>query len=296
MKLARAKTRDGTILTGHLDGGRLVEFGTATEPVNDEIVALIQMSATRRQEKLATALSEGRTHDLSDLQLLTPIPSPGKVLAIARGYARPTEPERGANATPYLFLKRSDGVIGPTEPIVLDAPASSVVAEIELAVVIGQPARNVAVPEALDAVGGYTIGNDVSARSLDLPAPGRRDADLDKFMNWINGKWLDTYLALGPSIVTSDEWEDDGNRMLTTRVSGQETVVGNTSRLLHSVSEVVAFASHLMTLSPGDIILTGMPETPKPERHLQPGDVVEGEIDGLGTLSNPIVAADWKRQ
>lgn len=183
-------------------------------------------------------------------------------------------------------------MLGPSDRLELEAPAREVVAEIEIAIVIGQTARNVSQDAALDYIAGYTIANDVSARSLNLPPAGRRDRALDGFLDWLNGKWLDGYLVMGPTIVTAEEWHDDGQVSLSTRISGITTVQGSTGDMLFSFEEIVSFASHLMTLRPGDVILTGMPETPKPERHLVPGDVIEGEVFGLGILRTEVTGSE----
>lgn len=292
MNLVRAALPDASVIVGAIQGAAIVDLSSelrALDEMVDPMLTLLQLSAARRQELVESATRAANHVSLQEVHLLSPVQGPGKVLAVARGYARQQEPSITSDATPYLFLKRSDDILGPTDPIPVGPPATAVVAEIEIGIVIGRRARSVSIEAAVDSITGYTIGNDVSARGLDLAPPGRRDAGLDGFLDWLNGKWLDGFLVLGPAIVTRDEWPDGKNRQLVTRISGAETVTGNTSQLLHGFGEIVAFASRLMTLQPGDVILTGMPETPKPERLLAAGDLVEGEVDGLGLLRNPVV-------
>ena len=161
--------------------------------------------------------------------------------------------------------------------------------EIEVAIVIGEDGKDIPRDQAMDHVIGFTICNDVSGRELAVPPPGRRDKEMDGFIDWLNGKWLDGFAILGPAIVTKDEAGDLSDVRIVSRVSGEVRVDGSTRNVNIAWDELISFASRLMTLRAGDIITTGMPHGVGDEIMLKPGDVVEGEIERLGVLRNPAV-------
>jgi len=215
---------------------------------------------------------------LSEAVLLAPVPRPGKILAAAVNYqshapgARVITKSEEAPPEPQLFLKPSSSVIGNDEPIVLPEGARRVDAEGELVAVIGRACRGVSADEALEYVFGYTCGNDVSARHW------QRDD-----LQWWRAKGADTFSPIGPVIATE---LDPGGLELTTRINGEERQRTNTVALVHSVGALIAFASHVCTLEPGDLLFTGTPgETPT----LLEGDIVEVEIGGIGVLRNSVV-------
>ena len=178
---------------------------------------------------------------------------------------------------PLFFSKPPSSVIGPLEPIVHPILSQQVDYEGELAVVIGRRVRNVTPEKALDFVLGYTCGNDVTARDLQ-----RRDDQ------WTRAKGFDTFCPLGPHIVTD---LDPAHLTIRTRVNGEIRQSTLTTDMVFGVAELIAYISQVMTLEPGDVILTGTPSGVGP---LQPGDVVEVEIEGIGTLCNPVVSlVDW---
>ena len=206
---------------------------------------------------------------------------PGKIVAIGLNYMDHVR-ESGATppARPLVFAKFTTAVIGPNEPIKIPRSVTQRVDwEVELAVVIGETARNVPVDEALGVVQGYTIGNDVSARDLQAAES-----------QWVRAKSLDTFCPLGPEIV---QIEDPQNLKLSTRVNGETMQDSNTSEMIFGVAELISHCSYSFTLEAGDVILTGTPwgcgEFMTPQRSLKDGDVVECEIEGIGVLSNPVV-------
>jgi 2-keto-4-pentenoate hydratase/2-oxohepta-3-ene-1,7-dioic acid hydratase in catechol pathway len=219
-----------------------------------------------------------------NLRLCAPIPRPGKLIGVLRNYPKHAA-ERGAEGPeePVLFIKASSSVIGTGDAIELPAASEEVDYEGELAVVIGTRARGVSIEAALDHVAGYTIANDVTARDYQH-VRGQR----------LLGKSCDTFGPLGPALVTGDEIVDPQKLSLRTRVSGELRQSANTSEMSFSVAELIAFASRLMTLEPGDVILTGTPDgvgaAAQPPRFLREGDVVEVEIEGLGRLCNHVTA------
>jgi len=173
-------------------------------------------------------------------------------------------------------------VIGDGERIELDRSLTERVDwEVELAVVIGRRMRLVSVEDALSHVFGYTVANDVSARDVQF-ADGQ----------WVRGKSLDTFCPLGPVIVTSDELRDAGSLQVRTRVNGELVQNSSTAEMIFGVAELLSFCSASFPLDPGDVVLTGTPwgcgEFMDPPRSLQDGDVVEVEIEGIGTLRNPV--------
>jgi 2-keto-4-pentenoate hydratase/2-oxohepta-3-ene-1,7-dioic acid hydratase in catechol pathway len=213
------------------------------------------------------------SHQLSGVKPLAPVVG-GKIVAVGRNYADHVR-EMGGNepaADPVLFLKPSTSVIGPGDAIALPALSRQVHHEAELAVVIGGIVRRVPVQRALDAVLGYTCANDVTAR--DLQATDGQ---------WTRAKGFDTFCPLGPWIET----ELDPSRLaVQCRVDGELRQSGNTADLLRGVAELIAFASAVMTLLPGDVLLTGTPAGVGP---IKAGNQVDVTIEGIGTLSNTVV-------
>jgi 2,4-didehydro-3-deoxy-L-rhamnonate hydrolase len=185
---------------------------------------------------------------------------------------------------PLLFAKTANTLCGHGDPIILPPQNSHVDAEAELAVVIGRPARNVGVKEALDVIAGYTCANDVSARDVQF-----------KDGQWFRGKSFDTFCPIGPTLVASSEIGDAGDLQILQRVNGEVLQDSRTSLLIFDVPSLIAFASQVVTLEPGDLILTGTPAGVgyfrDPKQSLRSGDEVEIEIEGIGVLRNPVVAA-----
>ena len=208
---------------------------------------------------------------------------PGKVVAIGLNYldhireAGGQPPER-----PLVFAKFPSSVVGPDEDIVIDrALAERVDWEVELAVVVGAPMRDVPADRALEHVFGYTVANDVSARDVQF-SDGQ----------WVRAKSFDTFCPLGPAIVTRDEIADPQRLRLTTTVNGELVQDSSTSEMVFGVAQLLAFCSRSFTLSPGDVLLTGTPwgcgEFMDPQRSLRDGDVVECAVEGIGTLRNTV--------
>jgi 5-carboxymethyl-2-hydroxymuconate isomerase len=217
-------------------------------------------------------------------QLEGDVHRPGKIVAIGLNYmdhvreAGMETPQR-----PLVFTKFTTSVIADGDPIVIDrAIAQRVDWEVELAVVIGRAMTRVAVEEALVHVQGYTVANDVSARDVQF-ADGQ----------WVRGKSLDTFCPLGPVVVPAAEIPDPQALVLRTRVNGETVQDSTTAEMVFGVAELLSFCSHSFTLEPGDVVLTGTPwgcgEFMDPVRSLQHGDVVEVEVEGIGTLRNPVV-------
>lgn len=207
------------------------------------------------------------------VHLLAPV-FPTKVVGIGRNYAEHAA-ERGAEvpAEPVIFLKPATSVVGPEAPVAIPPETTEVHHEAELAVVVGRVARRVAADDAAAYILGYTAGNDVSARDLQ-----KRDGQ------WTRAKGFDTFCPLGPAIETE---LDPTGLAITCRVNGETRQDGNTADMVFGVGELLAFVSRVMTLLPGDVLLTGTPAGVGP---IRPGDRMEVEIERIGVLRNPVVA------
>jgi 2-keto-4-pentenoate hydratase/2-oxohepta-3-ene-1,7-dioic acid hydratase in catechol pathway len=218
----------------------------------------------------------GKRFPLADVRLVAPI-LPSKVVAIGKNYAAHAREMGGeAPSEPVIFLKPSTSVIGPGEPVAYPQKLSERVDfEGELAVVIGRLCRDVPVERTAEVVLGYTCANDVTARDLQ-----RRDGQ------WARGKSFDTFCPIGPWIETEVEPAD---LAITTTVNGEVRQESRTSLLLHNVPTLIAYVSQVMTLLPGDVILTGTPEGVGP---LEIDDEVAVTIESIGTLANRVVARD----
>ena len=207
---------------------------------------------------------------------------PSKIVAVGKNYAdHAVEMGGQVPAEPMLFFKPNTSVIGPGSPIVLPATSAQVEMEAELAIVIGRMCRHVPAESAADVILGYTVANDVTARDHQ-----RSDGQ------WARAKGYDTFCPLGPWINTD---LDPNNAVLWGAINGEQTQRANTSSMVNNVAELVEFVSGVMTLLPGDVILTG---TPAGVTALADGDEVTVAVDGIGQLSNPVAvdngASPWR--
>ena len=208
---------------------------------------------------------------LADAKLLAPVIPRSKVVCVGLNYSEhKRDMGDGGPTTPLLFLKPNTAIVGPGDAIQLPPNVGKIVHEGELVVVIGKIAKQVMAADFANYVFGYTIGNDVSARDL-MVADGQ----------WARAKGYDTFAPIGPFIETE---LDPQAQEITTFVDGELRRHGNTKDMLHPVSEIVAFASDVWTLLPGDIIMTG---TPAGLGGFVAGQTVDITISGVGTLSNP---------
>lgn len=210
--------------------------------------------------------------------------APRKIICVGLNYHdHAVEQRMEPPAEPLLFGKFANSLLDPGEPILLPPESTHTDAEAELAVVIGRSARRIGPGSALDVVAGYTVANDVSARNLQ-----------SKDGQWLRAKSFDTFCPLLPSLVPVDELGDASGLRIVQRLNGHALQDSNTSELIHDVPHVVAHASSVFTLEPGDLILTGTPAGVgvfrEPPVSLQPGDTVEIEIERIGRLENPVAA------
>ena len=214
---------------------------------------------------------------------MLPIDRPGKIICVGLNYKDHAE-EQGVELpkAPLFFAKYTTALIGPGEPIVIPPVVTQCDYEAELGVVIGSRVRNVSKENALEAVRGYLCANDVSARNLQF-ADGQ----------WTRGKSPDTFCPVGP-VVPAAEISNPHDLRIRAIVSGEVLQDSTTANLIFGIDEIISHASLTSTLEPGDLILTGTPAGVgifrKPKRLLEPGDEVTIEIEGIGTLTNPVVA------
>jgi 2,4-diketo-3-deoxy-L-fuconate hydrolase len=215
---------------------------------------------------------------------MLPISRPGKIVCVGLNYKDHAE-EQGVElpAAPLLFAKFTTSLIGPGEAIVIPPLVTQCDYEAELGVVIGVSVRNVSRENAFEAVAGYICANDVSARDLQFA---------DK--QWTRGKSPDTFCPVGPRLVPAAEVADPHNLRIRALVNGEVLQDSSTSNLIFGIDEIISYITQTSTLEPGDLILTGTPAGVgvfrDPQRLLQPGDEVTIEIEGLGELTNPVVA------
>jgi 2,4-diketo-3-deoxy-L-fuconate hydrolase len=242
----------------HEDMIEFIEYGGSPEPGEDTV-----------------PLGEARIH--------APIASPEKIIGIGLNYEDHAA-ETGADIPdkPIVFAKYPNTVIGPGEAITIPPVTEQADYEAELAVIIGRAARNVSEAEALDYVFGYANANDVSSRDLQFSEGGQ----------WTRSKSIDTFCPLGPFIATTDEIEDPQDLSIRCILNGEVMQDGTTAKMIFSVAELVSFLSQAMTLVPGDVIVTGTPpgvgSARDPQVWLKDGDEVTIEIEGLGSLTNPV--------
>lgn len=214
-----------------------------------------------------------RVAPVTEARLLAPV-RPGKIIAVGLNYAdHAAEGNYQVPEEPLIFLKPSTAVIGPRTPIVLPSQSRRVDHEAELAVIIGRRGRNISQSDALSHVFGYTCGNDVTARDLQQ-ADGQ----------WARSKGFDTFNPLGPWIETE---LDPTALEVSGRLNGELCQCSNTDKMIFPVELLIAYISRVMTLEPGDVIMSGTPAGVGP---VHPGDVVEVEVSGIGVLSNPVEA------
>ena len=270
--------------TGAVEGGKFVDAAKVGD-YPGSVRALLEGGQV--DQFIADArhvFSRGDAIDLRTIRLGPPIPNPDKILCLGLNYAdHAAEASMELPSAPVIFPKFRNSLIGPSDDIVVPRVATAKLDyEVELAVVIGRRAREVAESDALSVVAGYSVFDDVSARDLQLQTS-----------QWAPGKAIDTFAPMGPGIVPASEVADPQDLMMTTRVNGDVVQHESTKRMIFSVAQTIAFLSSFMTLEPGDIIATGTPAgvgaMRKPPLWLKPNDVIEMEIEKVGILRNRIV-------
>jgi 2-keto-4-pentenoate hydratase/2-oxohepta-3-ene-1,7-dioic acid hydratase in catechol pathway len=292
--------RTGVVVDGSVYDLAGLSAGDGHGALPGDMLGLLALgpSGLERAASLAAHVERASGVPLGQAKLKAPIPRPGKLLLLANNYAAHIE-EGGeqvftpTETTPWLFLKPSTAIIGPEQGIICPAYSDQVDWEIELAVVIGTRCRYVPVEHAYEVVAGYTIVNDVSARRLNLDVT-RVERDWDPFYDWLHGKWFDSFAPMGPYIATRDCMPNPLGLDFELRVNGDVRQRANTNLMLFKIHDAIAFASRIMTLEPGDVIAMGTAAGTGSATgtYLQPGDVLEAEIAGLGVLRTPVLSEE----
>ncbi len=217
-----------------------------------------------------------------DVQIGAPVTEPGKMICVGHNYREHIlEMGRELPSHPVLFAKFANTIVGPEDDIPFYPISEQLDYEAEFAFVVGKRAKNVSQEDALDYVAGYTIVNDVTYRDIQR-----------RTIEWLQGKAVDGTAPMGPWLVTSDELTDPAGLEISLSVNGEERQRSNTANLVFTVQRLVEFLSELMTLEPGDVILTGTPGgvgvAREPQAFLKDGDVVRIEVDKVGVLENKV--------
>lgn len=225
----------------------------------------------------------GAPRPVAGVRLLAPVPHPEKVICVGVNYGlHAAEANLAPPPFPEIFAKFPNAIQDPGGPIVLPDVDTANDYEGELTVVIGSAVRNLTPQTALGAVAGYTVGNDVSARTVQL-----------RVTQWVTGKTPDTFCPIGPWLATPGTVGDPQTLQLTTTIGGTALQSASTKQMIFTVEHLLVYLSSMLTLVPGDLILTGTPagvgHSMKPPRYLREGEVVEVSIDRIGTLRNPVV-------
>jgi len=268
----------------------VVELGVIDSSLPESVGAILEKGAldalAGAAAKSRSTLEHGRqgVWNLNEVRLGPPITNPSKVICLGLNYAdHAREQKKEPPEKPLLFSKAPSALSGPADPIVIPKQDDKVDCEAELAVVIGKAARNISEGEAMKAVAGYMVFNDVSARHIQRSE-----------RQWFRGKSFDTFAPCGPALVTADEVPDPHSLAISSRVNDEYMQRSTTSELIFKIPYVVSYISRSMTLRPGDIIATGTPAGVgvfrDPPRFLKPGDIVAIEIGGIGRIENEVVA------
>jgi 2-keto-4-pentenoate hydratase/2-oxohepta-3-ene-1,7-dioic acid hydratase in catechol pathway len=305
VKLVTYLTPAGERRAGVLGGQTIVDLAAGAAAlgcaVPTEIVGLLGLgeAGLAVARRVAAAIESGQLPGWSpdEVRLIAAVPNPPSIFLLAGNYqSHITEggepPVDKTRITPRPFIKPGTAVIGTNEPIVVPLDSDTLDYEIEIAAVIGKRGRHIPVERAEEHVAGYVVFNDVSARSLKI-AEGRLERDGDWFFDWLLGKWCDGFAAVGPYLVTRDEAGAPGELEMALRVNGELRQHSSAGEMIFTIPESIAFLSRFVTLEPGDLLSMGTPggvgETTA--TYLKPGDLVEAEIERLGTLVNPVEAS-----
>ena len=280
--------KDGAYRPGAMverDGrSAIVDLLEADGSLPVSVRALLEAGPAALQRANAAAEAATVLLDASAVKLAAPIPNPDKILCIGLNYAdHAAESGQPLPDYPIVFSKYSNTIIGSGDAIVLPKVTDQVDYEAELGFVVGKRARHVSEADALEYIAGYLNVNDVSARDYQT-----------RTSQWTMGKSFDTFAPMGPALVTADEVPDPHSLAIRLWIGDEMLQDSSTSQLIFNVPQLLADISQVMTLEPGDIVSTGTPPgvgaARTPQRWLKPGETVHMEIEGLGVLSNPVVA------
>jgi 2-keto-4-pentenoate hydratase/2-oxohepta-3-ene-1,7-dioic acid hydratase in catechol pathway len=301
LKLAHY-VKDGSTRVGVVHEERLFDLQDVVK--NLQMTSFSEMTtvdAILASGKLSSLLAaENLTANLSGLPvesvtLRSPILDPEKILLMAVNYHSHSKEMSQKDSTPrepYLFTKFRNSLIGPGAPILIPRVSQQADWEVELAVIIGKTGKNITKKDAMSYVAGYAVSNDISFRDFQF-STREPDGTTKLGLNWVKGKGMDSSFPLGPWLVTTDEVPNPHELKISLAVNGKTRQRSTTGDMVFRIDAIIEYASKGMTLTPGDIISTGTPEgvaafTGGP--YLKDGDILEGTIDRIGTLRNPVRA------
>ncbi len=278
-RLVAFRTRSGAFAAGIVHDGTVYQL---TGPDGPQGGASPILSALAQGS--LTPAADAPSWPLADVDLVAPVPSPGKIIGVGLNYrSHAEEAERDVSEYPVLFAKFANTVAGPADPIRIPRVSHRIDYEGELAVVIGRAGRYIPREDAMAHVAGFMVANDVSARDYQF-----------RTKEMLSGKSFDGFAPMGPWIVTPDEVGDLGPLRLQTWVNGELRQDATLGEMIFPVDVLVAYISDIMTLEPGDVILTGTPAgigaTMTPRRWLRAGDEVRIAIEGIGEIVNRVEA------
>jgi 2-keto-4-pentenoate hydratase/2-oxohepta-3-ene-1,7-dioic acid hydratase in catechol pathway len=293
-------SKNESILCGILAESGLIDIRSAWDGPNPpkSILEILQIGPECLEKLAKLVESADATVPTDSFGLLAPIPRPGKIVALAGNYSEHIK-EAGLalglsdsprNTTvPRPFIMPSTAITGPEQEIPWPVYSKTIDYELELVVIIGKKAKFVQPEDAIDYVAGYTIANDISARSVTF-SKNRAKRPWDEFYDWLNGKWADCFCPMGPYLLTADEIGDVQNLDMKLTVNGKIRQEANTSQMIYPVADIVSFLSYIMTLEPGDCIATGTPSgvAMATGDFLKAGDKIDATIEKLGTLTNTL--------
>nr|XP_032523348.1 fumarylacetoacetate hydrolase domain-containing protein 2 isoform X2 [Danaus plexippus plexippus] len=273
----------GEIRAGYLEGDKVVDINKTDCSIPSTLLEILKNGDLEKVKKLP--LMKPPSIDLSSIKLAAPIHGHDKVLCIGLNYKDHCEEQNlTPPQVPMIFSKFASTVVGPKDAVKLRTDVTNKVDwEVELTVVIGKPANRVKAKDAYKYVLGYTVAQDISARDWQKERNGGQ---------FLLGKSMDTFCPIGPCITTSDEIPDPQSLYIKCSVNGVEKQKSNTNQLVHKIPDVIERLSSVMTLLPGDILLTGTPGGVgmyrSPPEYLKPGDVIHSEIEKIGVLETRV--------
>jgi 2-keto-4-pentenoate hydratase/2-oxohepta-3-ene-1,7-dioic acid hydratase in catechol pathway len=272
----------GPVRPGLIEGDEVVDLGDPATGLPSTMRELLALGPAALEQVRAAPAGGAARHGLSEVRRHAPVPDPPAILAIGMNYrAHVAEMGREPPEWQYWFNKQRTSIAGPGDPIVLPSVSDMVDYEGELAMVVGRRCQNVPAARALEAIAGFTVINDVSARDWQWRSP-----------TFTMGKSFDTHAPCGPELVTTDELGDPGHLAIRTWVNGELRQDSTTADLIFGCADMVEYLSTAFPLEPGTVIATGTPSGVgaafSPPRFLADGDAVRIEIEGIGALVNPV--------
>lgn len=285
MFLCRIRTDAGIVPAVRLDDETLLDLSPVAGDAGDDLVALLSSSGLGGLDAAATALAASPAAvriPVASARFDVPVARPQKIVCVALNYvAHAEEGAQSVPAEPVIFFKPPSSLLPHGETVRCPARSSRLDFEVELTVVIGTRARDVAIADWRDVVLGYTVLNDMTARDLQLAA-------IEKNQPWDHSKGFDTFAPCGPYLVTADEIADPGNLDLSLTVDGVVRQSSNTRHMVFGVPELISVISAGITLEPGDLIATG---TPSGIGKVDDGGTMTATVEGVGSLVNPVAYA-----